>query len=179
MSAQFARILSPAPAVPAGHGGGETASAETGGLLARAAAGPGLWEDLLGELRRAGLIAELLADGVITAAVTQAEHGHKLDRVLTAEVTAMCVIVGALFPDQGYDLVLARTFKMPGLPVKPGTVTPSGPALSRARALLGEQVMRRIFELGCHPHRPGAGHRRDLARHGDHRHGRHHDRAVQ
>ena len=62
MSAQFARILSPAPAVPAGHGGGETPSAETGGLLAQAAAGPGLWEDLLGELRRAGLIAELLAD---------------------------------------------------------------------------------------------------------------------
>ena len=147
MSAQFARILSPASTVPAGHGGGETPSAETGGLLAQAAAGPGLWEDLLGELRRAGLIAELLADGVITAAVAQAEHGHKLDRVLTAEVTAMCVIVGALFPDQGYDLVLARTFKMPGLPVKPGTVTPSGPALSRARALLGEQVMRRIFEL--------------------------------
>jgi hypothetical protein len=26
------------------------------------------------------------------------------------------------------------------LPVKPGTVTPSGPALSEARALLGEQV---------------------------------------
>ena len=73
-------------------------SAETGGLLAQAAAGPGLWEDLLGELRRAGLIAELLADGVITAAVAQAEHGHKLDRVLTAEVTAMCVIVGGLVP---------------------------------------------------------------------------------
>ena len=147
MSAQFARILSPVPAVPSGHGGGETPSAGTGGLLAQAAAGPGFWEDLLGELRRAGLIAELLADGVITTAVAQAEHGHKLDRVLTAQVTAMCVIVGALFPDQGYDLVLARTFKMPGLPVKPGTVTPSGPALSRARALLGEQVMRRVFEL--------------------------------
>ena len=147
MSAQFARILLPASTVPAGHGGGETPSAETGGLLARAVAGPGLWEDLLGELRRAGLIAELLADGVITAAVAQAEHGHKLDRVLTAGVTAMCVIVGALFPDQGYDLVLTRAFKIPGLAVKPGTVTPSGPALSRARALLGEQVMRRIFEL--------------------------------
>ena len=51
-----------------------------GGLLAQAAAGPGFWEDLLGELRRAGLIAELLADGVITAAVAQVEHGHKLDR---------------------------------------------------------------------------------------------------
>jgi hypothetical protein len=36
---------------------------------------------------------------------------------------------------------------MPGVPVKPGTVTPSGPALSKARVLLGEQVMRRIFEL--------------------------------
>jgi len=36
---------------------------------------------------------------------------------------------------------------MPGLPVKPGTVTPSGPALSKARVLLGEQAMRRIFEI--------------------------------
>ncbi len=56
-------------------------------------------------------------------------------------------MVAALFPDQGYDLILARTFAMPGLPVKPGTVTPSGPALSKARVLLGEQVMRRIFGI--------------------------------
>jgi hypothetical protein len=140
-------VISPASTVSAGHGGGETLAAETGDLLAQAAAGPGFWEDLLGELRRAGLIAELLADGVIAGAVAEAEHGHKLDRALTAEVTAMCVIVAALFPDQGYDLILARTFAMPGLPVKPGTVTPSGPALSKARVLLGEQVMRRIFEI--------------------------------
>jgi hypothetical protein len=32
-------------------------------LLSQAAAGTGFWEDLLGELRREGLIAELLADG--------------------------------------------------------------------------------------------------------------------
>ena len=147
MSAQFAMVISPASTVSAGHGGGETLAAETGDLLAQAAAGPGFWEDLLGELRREGLIAELLADGVIAEAVAEAEHGHKLDRALTAEVTAMCVIVTALFPDQGYDLILARTFAMPGLPVKPGTVTPSGPALSKARVLLGEQVMRRIFEI--------------------------------
>jgi len=147
LSAQFAMVISPASTVSAGHGGGETLAAETGDLLAQAAAGPGFWEDLLGELRRAGLIAELLADGVIAGAVAEAEHGHKLDRALTAEVTAMCVIVAALFPDQGYDLILARTFAMPGLPVKPGTVTPSGPALSKARVLLGEQVMRRIFEI--------------------------------
>ena len=147
MSTQFAMVISPASTVSAGHGGGETPSAETGGLLAQAAAGPGFWEDLLGELRREGLIAELLADGVIARAVAEAEHGHKLDRALTAEVTAMCVIVAALFPDQGYDLILARTFAMPGLRVKPGMVTPSGPALSKARVLLGEQVMRHIFEI--------------------------------
>ena len=146
MSTQFAMVISPASTVSAGHGGGETPAAKTGDLLAQAAAGPGFWEDLLGELRRAGLIAELLADGVIAKAVTEAEHGHKLNRALTAEVTAMAVLVGALFPDQGYDLILARTFAMPGLPVKPGTVTPSGPALSKARVLLGEQVMQRIFE---------------------------------
>ncbi|MGH3238679.1 MAG: transposase domain-containing protein, partial [Streptosporangiaceae bacterium] len=133
----------PACTVPAG----QRDDGETPGLAALAAAGPGFWEDLLGGLRREGLISALLADGAITRAVAEADHGHQLDRVLTAEVTAMCVITGALFPDQGYDLVLARTFRMPGLPVKPGTVTPSGPALSKARVLLGEQVMRRIFEL--------------------------------
>jgi Transposase DDE domain/Insertion element 4 transposase N-terminal len=147
LSAQFVTVISSASTVPAGQGGGDGRDLDAAGLLAQAAAGPGFWEDLLGELRRAGLIAELLGDGVIAKAVAQAEHRHQLDRALTAEVTAMCVIVGALFPGQGYDLVLARTFAMPGLPVKPGTVTPSGPALSKARALLGEQVMRRIFEL--------------------------------
>jgi hypothetical protein len=140
-------VISRASIVPAGHCEGETPAAETAGLLAQAAAGPGFWRDMLGELRREGLIAELLADGVIARGAAEAEHGHKLDRVLTAEVTAMCVIVAALFPDQGYDLILAKAFAMPGLPVKPGTVTPSGPALSKARVLLGEQVMRRIFEI--------------------------------
>jgi hypothetical protein len=159
LSAQFAMVISRVSTISAGHGEGGTGAAETSVLLAQAAAGPGFWEDLLGELRRAGLIAELLADGVIAKAVAQAEHGHKLDRALTAEVTAMAVIVGALFPDQGYDLVLARTFAMPGVPVKPGTLTPSGPALSKARVLLGEQVMRRIFEIDAAraDAEPGAG----------------------
>ncbi|MGH3199849.1 MAG: hypothetical protein ACRDNT_28910, partial [Streptosporangiaceae bacterium] len=83
------------------------------GLLAQAAAGPGFWEDWPGELRREGLIAELLADGVIAAAAAEADHGHQLDRVLTAGVTAMCVITGALFhgQGQGYDMILAKAFK--------------------------------------------------------------------
>src|SRR6516164_1021431 len=130
-------VLSRASTVPAGQGGDEALAGAAEGLLSQVVAGPGFWEDLPGELRREGLIAELLADGVIATAAAKAEHGHKLDRALTAEVTAMCVITGVLFPDQGYDLILARVFKMPGLPVKPGTVTPSGPALSKARALLG------------------------------------------
>src|SRR5947207_1265233 len=145
-------VLSRASAVPAGQGGGDAPGGAAEGLLSQVAAGPGVWEGWLGELRREGLIAELLADGVIATAVAGAEHGHKLDRALTAEVTAMCVITGALFPDQGYDMILARTFGMPGVPVKPGTVTPSGPALSKARALLGEQVMRKIFELDAARH---------------------------
>jgi hypothetical protein len=84
-------------------------------------AGPGLREDWLADLRREGLIGELLADGVIAAAVAEGGHGHRLDRALTAEVTALCGIAGSLFPDQGYDLTLARVFGMPGVPVKPGT----------------------------------------------------------
>ena len=132
MSARFAMVLPSASAVPAGQDGGDAPGPDTGSLLAQAAAGPGVWEDWLGELRRDGLISELLAGGVIAAA--EAEHGHKLDRALTAEVTAMCVLAGALFPGQGYDLILARTSGMPGVPVKPGTAVPSCPALSKARA---------------------------------------------
>jgi hypothetical protein len=147
LSAQFAMVISRAPAVPGGPGESGTPTAETDGVLAQAAAGPGFWEDLLGELRRQGLIADLLAEGAVAKAAAQAGHGHKLDRALTAEVTAIAVITGALFPDHGYDLVLARTFAMPGVPVKPGTLTPSGPALSKARVLLGEQVMLRVFEI--------------------------------
>src|SRR5260370_33518629 len=77
LSAHFAMVISPASTVSAGHGGGETPSAETAGLLAQAAAGPGFWEDLLGELRPAGLIAELPAGGGAAGAAAQAEHRRK------------------------------------------------------------------------------------------------------
>jgi hypothetical protein len=43
--------------------------------------------------------------------------------------------------------VLATAFGLPGLKLKPGAGTPTGPALSQARKLLGEQAMKRIFEL--------------------------------
>ena len=149
MPAYFAMLVQGSSIVP-GRDAGEPPDPGTGdGLAGRVAAGPGLWQDWLADLRREGLIGELLADGVIAGAVAGAEHGHRLDRALTAEVTALCVITGALSPDQGYDMILAKVSGMPGLPVKPGTVTPTGPALSKARERLGEQVMRKVFELGA------------------------------
>ena len=60
----------------------------------------------------------------------------------------MCVITGVLFPDQGYDMILARAFGMPGLPAEAGHRRPVlARRCRRPSVLLGEQVMRRIFEL--------------------------------
>ena len=81
MPAQFAIVVSPACTVPAGQQVGD----EAPGLASQVVAGPGFWEDLLGGLRREGLVSALLADGVIARAVAEADHGHKLDRTLTAE----------------------------------------------------------------------------------------------
>ena len=117
------------------------------GLAARVAAGPGLWEDeeWLADLRRESLIGSLLADGTIAAAAA-AEHAHKQERALNAEATALCLVTGALFPVLGYDSTLALVFDMPGLPVRPGTPVPTGPAYSKARARSGEAPARAMFE---------------------------------
>jgi hypothetical protein len=145
LPAHFAMLV-PGPSTAAD---GEDAGppAEAGGLVARLAAGPGLHDEQPAGLGGEGLIGQLLAGGVIAEAVAGTEHGHRLDRALTAEVTALSVIIGALFPGHGYDLTLAKVFAVPGLPVKPGTPVPAGPALSKARARLGELPMRKAFEL--------------------------------
>ena len=117
------------------------ALSRTRGLAARVAFGPGFWAD------RQGLLEELLTDGVITRALREAPAGHRYDRVLTAKMTAVCVLVACLFPGAGYDTVLATAFGLPGLRLKPGTHVPTGSAFSEARKLLGGQAMRKIFEL--------------------------------
>ena len=126
---------------------GEDAGPPEAGLAARVAAGPGLWEDedWLADLRRESIPESLLADGAIASAST-AEHGHKLERALNAEVTALCLVTGALFPVLGYDAVLALVFGMPGVPVRPGTPVPTGPAYSKARERYGEAPARAMFE---------------------------------
>lgn len=118
-----------------------------GGLAARVASGPGFWMEWLAQLSRQGLLEDLLAGGVIARALREAPTGHKYDRVLTAKVTVICVLVACLFPGDGYDAVLAKAFGLPGLRVSPGAAVPAGSAFSQARRLLGEQAMRKIFEL--------------------------------
>ena len=116
-------------------------------LAARIASGPGFWTDWLVELDRQGLLEDLLADGVIARALREAPSGHKYDRVLTAKMTVVCVLVACLFPGAGYDAALATAFGLPGLRRAPGAEVPSGSAFSQARKLLGEQVMKQVFEL--------------------------------
>ena len=122
----------------------EAAAAE---MAARIASGPGFWTGWLAELGRQGLLEDLLADGAIARALREAPTGHKYDRVLTAKMTVVCVLVACLFPGAGYDTVLATAFGLPGLRSRPGAEVPSGSAFSQARKLLGEQVMKRLFEL--------------------------------
>ena len=132
------------PVVPAGA---EEESGLRADLASRVLSGPGLWTDWLEDLDRRGLIEQLLADGVIDEAVATAPHGHQLDRALNAKNTLLCVLAGCLFPGEGYGGVLRTAFGMPGLELRPGTKVPTGPALSKARPRLGEQVTRRAFEL--------------------------------
>ena len=99
-------------------------------MAARIVSGPGFWTDWLAELDRQGLLEELLAEDVIARALREAPPGHKYDRVLTAKMTVICVLVACLFPGAGYDSVLATAFGLPGLNLKPGTGTPTGAAFS-------------------------------------------------
>jgi hypothetical protein len=117
------------------------------GMAARIASGPGFWTEWPAELDRQGLLEELLAGDVIARALREAPPGPKHDRVLTAKMTVICVLVACLFPGAGYDTVLATAFGLPGLRSVPGAEIPSGSAFSQARKLLGEQVMQRLFEL--------------------------------
>ncbi|HXZ71100.1 MAG TPA: transposase domain-containing protein [Streptosporangiaceae bacterium] len=147
MSGQFAMLIAPSSIPPAPSGGGDADAGLRAELAERVLSGPGLWLDWLAELDRASLLEELLAGDAVGRALAGAPHGHAYDRTLTAKMTVVCVLAGCLFPGEGYDGVLATAFGLPGLHLKPGTTVPTGPAFSKARALLGEQVMKRAFEL--------------------------------
>jgi hypothetical protein len=134
--------------VPVPSTSGDVPVPPEAGLAARVAAGPAPQdgEEWLAGLRRESLPESLLAGGAIAAAAA-AGHAHKQERALNAEVTALCLVTGALFPVLGYDSVLALVFGMPGAPVRPGTPVPTGPAYSKARERSGEAPARAMFEL--------------------------------
>jgi hypothetical protein len=115
-------------------------------LAARVAAGPAFWAGWLDELDRGGLLEELLGRDVIERALEEAPGAHRYDSALNAKMTLVCVLVGCLFPGEGYDRVLARAFGLPGLRFRPGKV-PTASALSQARERLGEHAVRRLFEM--------------------------------
>jgi hypothetical protein len=133
--------------VPVPSTSGDDAGPPEAGLAVRVAAGPGPWdgEEWLDGLRRESMPESLLAGGTIAAAAA-ARHAHKQERALNAEVTALCLVTGALFPVLGYDSVLALVFGMPGVPARPGTPVPTGPAYSKARERHGEAPARAMFE---------------------------------
>jgi hypothetical protein len=127
-------------------GAGDDAAAGENAIAARVAAGPGAWEDeqWLAGLQRESLLEALMADGTIAAAAAS-DHGHQLERALNAKVTALSLACGALFPVLGYDSVMALVFGLPGVPVRPGTPVPTGPAYSKARGRSGEAPARAMF----------------------------------
>jgi hypothetical protein len=100
LPAKFAMVITHASTPPAPRGEGSRAAE----MAARIASGPGFWADWLAELDRQGLLEELLAEDVIARALREAPPGHKYDRVLTARMTVICVLVACLFPGAGYDI---------------------------------------------------------------------------
>jgi hypothetical protein len=90
LPAKFAMVIAPASIPPAPPEEDEPGAA---GMVARIASGPGFWTEWLAELDRQGLLEELLAEDVIARALREAPPGHKYDRVLTARMTVICVLV--------------------------------------------------------------------------------------
>jgi hypothetical protein len=115
-------------------------------LAARVAAGPAFWADWVDELDQCGLLEELLGRDAIGRALAEAPGSGRYESALNAKMTLVCVLVGCLFPGEGYDQVLARAFGIPGLRFWPGPV-PTASALSQARERLGEHALRRLFEI--------------------------------
>ena len=99
MPAQFAMVVTP-PSIPPAPRAEDVAGPDAE-LAARVASGPGFWTEWLAELDRRGLLEELLAGDVIARALREAPAGHKYDRVLTAKMTVICVLVACLFPGRG------------------------------------------------------------------------------
>ena len=144
MPAQSAMLVE-LPSIPPVPSGKEDAVPDD--LAARVASGARLLDGMAGRAGPAGAAGKAAGRGRDRAGAAGSADRARYDRVLTAKMTVVCVLVACLFPGDGYDAVLARAFGLPGLRFKPGAEVPACSAFSQARKLLGEQAMRRVFEL--------------------------------
>jgi hypothetical protein len=81
---------------------------------------------------------------LVDAAVAEAGKAQKRVRILPARVVVYLLLAGALFPGLGYPLVWAKLVGgLDGLPV----ASPTASALRQARARLGPEPMRALFDL--------------------------------
>ena len=113
-----------------------------GALAGPLRAGGFRWEP--GE--RAGLLAELMSGGSLARALSDAGHVDRRSRALPGQVSLAVVLALAMHGGEGYDSVLAKTMPhlRPGLQAPLGV--PTGSALSQARARLGVEPVKTLFE---------------------------------
>lgn len=102
----------------------------------------------VGPAVRGGFLARLAGGEAIGQALTRAGHTDERRRELTGPDTVEVILGLCLHSGEGYDAVLARVFADP----------PTAPALSQARARLGGEPLREMFELtAAHPAHGGDG----------------------
>ncbi|MFC0862933.1 transposase domain-containing protein [Sphaerimonospora cavernae] len=96
----------------------------------------------------AGLLTQVVPADAIADAVHRSGHVDQRRRTLTGEVIAATLLNLAMYSDEGYDSVVARTLARRGLPGPrpPGEKTPTGSALSQARTGFPAEVMRLLFD---------------------------------
>jgi len=116
------------------------------GLADVVAAGPAAAVSRVDAAVRAGVLGRLAGGEAVVRALERADHGFVRDRTLTGPVTMLSVLGACLFSGQGYASVLATVFSVLARLVPPGTVVPDASAFSQARARLGEDAMRLLFE---------------------------------
>ena len=117
--------------------------------------------------------------GVIARALREAPAGHKYDRVLTAKMTVVCVLVACLFPGAGYDTRPRDGVRAARPEPQAGHGHPD-----RGGVLAGPQAARRAGHEAAvrarrRRRRRGPRHRPAVEGPGGHRHRRHHDGAGQ
>lgn len=100
-------------------------------LAARIAAGPAFWADWIDELDRGGLLEELPGRDAISRALEEAPGPGRYEPALNAKMTLVCVLVGCLFPAEGYDQVLARAFGIRAFGSGPGRPRRAAPCPRR------------------------------------------------